>query len=156
MRSLALLPCFALVACTGGAPASPGGDGAADATVDGDDGGACLFCVDADDDAPLTVQVRDRLIQVCGQVDGCHGSNSGGMTISPNDPFKNIINVHSTEFPSMLRVAPGDPLNSYVYLKLRCAGGIDGGCMPGGGDAGGDPKVARIFHDWIEAGAPDD
>jgi hypothetical protein len=49
-------------------------------------------------------------------------------------------------------VAPGDPDHSYVYKKLACEGGIDGGCMPL--STGFDPKLALLFREWIEAGAP--
>jgi hypothetical protein len=154
MRLVALALPLALLACTGGAPGSPGGP---DATVESDlpDGGLCLFCADADEDAPLAVKVSERLVQVCGQITECHGSGAGGMSIAPDDPFKTIVNVTSSEAAPMLRVKPGDPLNSYVYIKLRCEGGIaGGGCMPGGGNAG-NPQIAQIFLEWIEAGAPD-
>ena len=53
----------------------------------------------------------------------------------------------------MKRVLPGDPANSYVYLKLACRGGIVGQCMPLT-NPGGRPDLAKLFHDWIEAGAP--
>jgi hypothetical protein len=63
-----------------------------------------------------------------------------------------MINVTCMEEPPLLRVRPGDPANSYVFRKLACEGGIEGGCMPL--SSGFDPKLAQLFHDWIEAGAP--
>jgi hypothetical protein len=53
----------------------------------------------------------------------------------------------------MKRVLPGDPAQSYVFIKLSCDGGIPDGfsCMPPGAP---EPRLARLFHDWIEAGAP--
>jgi hypothetical protein len=152
MRSVALALSLILVACTGGSGSIQ--DATTDATLDADDEVPCLFCADAEDDRPLAIRVEGKLVQVCGQVTECHGSGWGGMSISPADPLKTLVNVPSTEAPSMMRVAPGDPIHSYVYLKLRCDGGIVGGCMPGGGNTG-DPVLAQLFYDWIEAGAPD-
>ncbi len=42
------------------------------------------------------------------------------MGLSPSDPFGAMINVASTEMPSLKRVLPGDPEHSYVYLKVAC------------------------------------
>ncbi len=74
------------------------------------------------------------------------------MGLSPSDPFGAMINVASTEMPSLKRVLPGDPEHSYVYLKVACEGGIVNACMPL--SSGFDPRVKQMFHDWIEAGAP--
>jgi len=117
-------------------------------------GSRCLFCSDASaiDDAPLAVQVKGAIDQICANPEGCHGSGAGGMGLSPGYEFDSMINVQSTENPPMLRVFPGAPAQSYVYLKLACDGDIpEGGCMPLGSP---DPALARLFHDWIEAGAP--
>jgi hypothetical protein len=114
---------------------------------------ACLFvCGDAADDEPLALQVKGKIDQICSNVDGCHGAGAGMMGLTPGNEFLPMINVVSFEMKPMLRVAPGDPADSYVYKKLACEGGIEGGCMPL--STGFDPKLARLFHDWIEAGAP--
>jgi hypothetical protein len=107
--------------------------------------------MDASFDAPLALQVKGIIDVTCASGEtGCHLSGAANMPLSAGAEFDAMIGVVSSEMPPMLRVAPGDPLNSYVYLKLRCEGGIDGGCMPGGQP---DPFFARVFHDWIEAGA---
>jgi hypothetical protein len=135
-----------LCACS---PSNGGSDAAPDA---GDGGTACLFCSDATDDATLTVRVKGKIDQICANVDGCHGGGAP-MGLSPGGgEFDAMVNVTSSENPPMKRVLPGDPEHSYVYLKLWCDGGIDGGCMPL--STGPDPTLARLFHDWIEAGAP--
>jgi hypothetical protein len=82
------------------------------------------------------------------------GAVFGDLALSAGYEFSNIVNVPSTEMAPMLRVKPGDPENSYLYLKLRCEGGIMDACMPLG--AAPKPTFARVFHDWIEAGAPTD
>jgi hypothetical protein len=104
------------------------------------------------DAAPLALRVRGKIDQICANADGCHGQGAGGMGLSGGAEFDAMINVPSTERPPMLRVKPGDPLQSYVYLKLWCDGGIDGGCMPL--SSGSSAALAQLFHDWIEAGAP--
>jgi hypothetical protein len=111
------------------------------------------LCSDAGDDAPLALQVKSELDRVCAGVESCHGSGAGGMLLSPGHDFDALINVTSTENPPMKRVLPGDPAESYVLIKLACEGGIpDGGCMPLGAPT--DPELVRLFHDWIESGAP--
>ena len=113
----------------------------------------CLFCVDATTEASVEVQVRGTIDQICADVDGCHGEGAGGMGLTAGHEFDAMINVTSTENPPMKRVLPGDPAQSYVYIKLACEGGIvEGGCMPLASMP--DPGLARLFHDWIEAGAP--
>jgi hypothetical protein len=128
-----------------------------DATSDGaptdrlgtDDSLGCLTCpTDAVDEAPPAVRVKGIIDQVCSSVDGCHGSGAGGMGLSVGHEFATLIGAESSENPPMLRVAPGDPDHSYVYLKLQCNAF---GCMPPNGF---EPTYAQVFHDWIEAGAP--
>jgi hypothetical protein len=124
---------------------SDGGDDASDAGV------GCLLCSDATDDQPLALQVKGKIDQICSNTDGCHGQGQAGMTLGVGNEFAPMINVPSTEVPTLMRVLPGDPAQSYVYRKLACEGGIDGSCMPGSIP---DPHIAQLFHDWIEAGAP--
>jgi hypothetical protein len=141
------------VACSPSAGTSDVGsqpDAAPDATAD--EGVACLVCGDATEELPDWVRVQATIARVCSNSDDCHGSGAGGMGLSPGHEFATMIDVTSTEVPPMKRVLPGDPEHSYVYLKLACDGGIVGDCMPN--DATYDPELARLFHDWIEAGAP--
>jgi hypothetical protein len=127
------------------ASTSDAGDDASDA------GSGCLFCSDATDNQPLAVQVKGKIDQICSSTDGCHGSGAGGMTLSLGGEFTPLIDVPSSEVPTLERVKPGDPEQSYVYRKLACESGIVGSCMPGSMP---DPHIAKLFHDWIEAGAP--
>jgi hypothetical protein len=130
------------------------------ATNDADVGDAVTGCGlicpdDVEVDAPLAAQVKGRIDQICASPDGCH-SGGAPMSLSAGHEFDAMIGVPSTEAPGMLRVAPFDPLRSYVYIKLWCDGGIaDGGCMPlGQTRTRSAAQLAQLFHDWIEAGAP--
>lgn len=117
----------------------------------GSDGGSCFFaCLDVSVDAPLVVRVKN-ILQICANPDGCHGAGAGSLTIASGNEFSSLIDVPSSQMPSLYYVKPGDPAQSYLYLKVACEGGIDGDCMP---QRRPDPAIARIFHDWIEAGAP--
>ncbi|HEX3343641.1 MAG TPA: hypothetical protein VHS09_03670 [Polyangiaceae bacterium] len=150
MRIVAAVAALGLWGCSTTSPAvgAPRDAGA------GDEGVGCLFCSDATDDAPLAVQVKGKIDQICANVDGCHGESEGHMALNPGSEFDAMIDVESFENPPMKRVLPGDPLQSYVFLKLWCDGGLPDGsaCMPYGSPP--DPKLAQLFHDWIEAGAP--
>jgi hypothetical protein len=64
-----------------------------------------------------------------------------------------LIDVPSIERPDLFRVKPGDPMQSYLYLKVLGDGGIEGGRMPLG--FAYNPRIPAMFFDWIEAGAPD-
>jgi len=59
----------------------------------------------------------------------CHigGAAPEGLRLDAADSFNLLVGVPSTEVPSLLRVKPGDPDNSYIIQKLeghaagRCA-----------------------------------
>jgi hypothetical protein len=138
---------------------SQAGGGVA-STDAGDDAAApCLFC---DQDAstlepwlneslPLGTRMKS-LLGGCDSAEACHSAGSGGLVIlGGGKEFVNLIGVASTERPELLRVAPGDPAASYLWLKLRGDGGIDGSPMPSGNP---DPRRATLAWHWIEAGAP--
>jgi hypothetical protein len=122
-------------------------------TVDagGSDGAAllCLVCVDASFDAPLAVRVGGILGSCAG--DDSHNHGKGNLGISGANDFSHLMDARSWEMPTLYRVSPGDPAQSYVYRKVACEGGIDGDCMPQGYP---NPAIAKVFHDWIAAGAP--
>jgi hypothetical protein len=148
-------------ACTSGDPAQPTPpepDAArpSDAAPPVDANLPCFGCTDAgypDIDASLGRKAQLQL-DSCASNEGCHGAQPGiNLTyIAPNE-FDQLRNVPSIERPSLMRVLPGDPAQSYLYLKVVGDGGIDGGRMPLG--AAFDPRIPALFFEWIEAGAPD-
>jgi plastocyanin len=81
----------------------------------------------------------------------CHPPNQG-MDLRSGKAFASIVDVNSAEQPSLKRVKPSDPTNSYLYQKITGAPGIAGAQMP----FGGSPLTAaqmQLIHDWILAGA---
>lgn len=138
----------AATACSSSSPSAEPSDGGTDGSM----GEPCgLFCNDAAFDGPLWVQVKGELDQVCGSPDGCHGAGEANFGIHPGTEFSDMIDVTSTENPPMKRVVPGDPEHSYLYLKVACEGGIVDACMPLGNP---NAATAKLFLEWIEAGAP--
>lgn len=87
----------------------------------------------------------------------CH---SGGGAVLPGvmnltsgqASFDNLVNVTSLEVPGILRVAPGDPDNSYLIQKLEGSAAV-GGRMPAGSPNPLDPALIADIRQWITDGA---
>jgi hypothetical protein len=148
------IPALLLFAAGCTSAGAPGGDGQAEVEA-GQDAADCLAC-GVVPDASVATLVQSELQRTCTGVAGesyCHMLGAGGMFLSAGDDFLQIVDVPSTEAPSMVRVRPGSPAQSYLYLKLVGDGGIEGGRMPLGAPYNG--ALVELFYDWIEAGAPD-
>jgi len=87
---------------------------------------------------------------------GCHDpiGRQQGMVLKAPGAYTNVVGVPSTEMPSLPRIAPGDPTNSYLYRKIVGAG-ITGDRMPQGGPYLSDAQI-KLVRDWILRGAPND
>jgi hypothetical protein len=97
----------------------------------------------------------------------CHGSESGptgGMYLGADEEatYENIVNVPSNDVPTMMRVKPGDPANSFLQHKIDGDACTVAACsatcaelMPQGQDlmAVNDRLTVRA---WIAQGAPSD
>jgi len=89
----------------------------------------------------------------------CHdGSNPpggalpGSQNLTAGNSFSSLVNVASLEQPSILRVKPGDPDNSYIIQKLEGTPGISGSRMPFGGPFLDQATINKI-RSWIQDGA---
>jgi len=86
---------------------------------------------------------------------GCHSGDSPpqGLLLGENETYALLVNQPSGGVPSVLRVAPGDPDNSYLIQKLEGAAGIVGLQMPRN-----QPPLSQAVIDnirqWITLGAP--
>jgi hypothetical protein len=102
---------------------------------------------------------------------GCHGPDGpeAGMTlgghISAADIYANIVNVPSVHGGQFLRVKPGDPEHSWLYLKAAgmadsagCMASTTASCvtqpMPPTGDAKSSSADLQKLYNWIQSGAP--
>jgi len=75
-----------------------------------------------------------------------------GLQLDADHSYALLVGVASAEQPTVMRVAPGSPDNSYIIRKLQNTSGISGGQMPLGG-----PYLPQstidVIRQWITAGA---
>lgn len=108
--------------------------------------------------ASADLTVYDKVQSVfsnCTFSGGCHGSDNpqAGLRLSSGASFTNLVAVRSTEVPTMFRVNPGKPEESYLLQKIEQANPRVGGQMP----LGGPPLAVEhidLIRQWILAGAP--
>ena len=87
---------------------------------------------------------------------GCHTGAAApqGLRLDEDNSYGLLVDVASTEVPSILRVAPGDPDNSYLIQKLEGTASV-GEQMPFGGTPLPQASI-DVIRQWIIDGAIDD
>ena len=108
-----------------------------------------------DPSASFTRVQNEIFTPSCAHV-GCHGAigTQEGLLLAQGSAYAAIVGVPSREMPALVRVAPNDPANSYLYRKVTGAG-ITGERMPFGAPPLSDAQIA-LLRDWILRGAPND
>ncbi len=90
----------------------------------------------------------------------CHtsvGRNpAGGMMLTHAEAYDQIVNVPSRQRPGTMRIAPGDPDNSYLVHKIEGRPDIMGLRMPYSGVPFLTDGQILILRRWIAVGAPRD
>jgi hypothetical protein len=126
LATVAIAGFAAAVACSSSGGSAPPEDDAGAPTL-GSSGVAGFPA-----DASLAAQARYVLGGCTGGPEAaCHGPDVRSANLQLPDTIpSNLVDVASTEEPSLARVRPGDPEHSYLYLKLTGAPEIDGGRMP--------------------------
>jgi Bacterial Ig-like domain len=140
-RALIVAASLLIAACAGngegldanGRPLVPGGSGSVPLSADFDSIQANIFT------------------PICSV---CHiGSGAPeGLRLDAANSYNLLVGVPSTEVPSLLRVAPGDPDNSYIIQKLQGHAAV-GAQMPLGGPYLSADTIAFV-QQWITNGAP--
>jgi uncharacterized protein (TIGR03118 family) len=114
---------------------------------------------------PATVGPVVTLTQLQTQVftplcSGCHNGSQpaggplpGSQNLTAGHTFSNVVGVASIEQPTLMRVKPNDPDNSYLIHKVEGAAGISGAQMPFGGPPLSQDTIDQI-RSWIASGAP--
>jgi mono/diheme cytochrome c family protein len=86
----------------------------------------------------------------------CHGPDKkkAKLDLSAGESYKSLVNTASKEEPSILRVKPGDPEQSYLWLKLEHKTS-EGDGMPKGffGSRRLSQKDLDAIKAWIASGA---
>jgi hypothetical protein len=108
--------------------------------------------------------VRPIFERLCG---GCHtaGSPEGGMPlagqISSSEIVAKLVNVQAARGGQFKRVVPGNPNQSWLYLKvsgLASTAGCTGTCntqvMPPAGQVTLTEQELGVIRQWITSGAP--
>ena len=108
-----------------------------------------------DPTATFTRVQNEIFTPTCGAI-GCHDTlgHQEGQILTVGRAYANTVGVPSIQMPSLLRVAPNDPANSYLYRKIAGAG-ITGDRMLQGGPYLTDAQT-KLVRDWIRRGAPND
>jgi hypothetical protein len=85
----------------------------------------------------------------------CHigASAPEGLQLDADHSYNLLVGVPSAEQPSLLRVKPGDPDDSYMVHKIEGLPGIDGGQMPLG-ETPLPQATIDAMRQWITNGAP--
>ena len=92
----------------------------------------------------------------CTQCHNAVGSRFNGVDLTSAVAYNNLVNVASREKPGLLRVAPGDPDNSYLIHKVEGRPGIVGLRMPFSGPPFLTDGQILVIKRWIEMGAKND
>jgi hypothetical protein len=105
--------------------------------------------------ATFTRVQNEVFTPTCASI-GCHDAlgQQSQMILTPGRAYAMTVNVSSVEMPSLSRVQPNDPTNSYLYRKITGAG-ITGERMPLSLPPLSDDKI-KLVRDWIRRGAPND
>ena len=89
----------------------------------------------------------------------CHRSSSpaAALDLTPEQALHQLVGVPSVQAPDLLRVEPGQPENSYLFLKIAAGRqhldrGGRGRRMPLGAPPLPPPAIQHI-ENWIRAGA---
>ncbi len=108
-----------------------------------------------DPNATFTRVQNEIFTPSCAQA-GCHDliGQQSQLVLSAGRGYMNTVSVPSVEMPQLMRVAPGDPANSYLYRKLTGTG-ITGERMPLQQPPLSASQI-RLVRDWIRRGAPND
>lgn len=109
--------------------------------------------MEAPEPGTLAQLQRDIFSPICAQ---CHigvDAPEGLRLDSEQNSYDSLVNQPSSQQPSVLRVAPGEPDQSYIVHKIEGRSGIDGGRMPLGMTPLSDTRIAQV-RDWISRGAP--
>lgn len=89
---------------------------------------------------------------------GCHDASASAtqanLILTAGQSHASLVGVAS-EKSALLRVAAGDPANSFLVKKLKNPSGSEGLRMPQGSPALSAAKIAAI-EEWITAGAAND
>lgn len=105
---------------------------------------------------PVFSEIQSAVFTPTCATAGCHAGAAApqGLRLDETSSYGLLVNVPSSEVPSILRVAPGDPDGSFLVQKL------EGTAAAGARMPLGRPPLAQstvdVIRQWIIEGALDD
>ncbi len=96
--------------------------------------------------------VQENVFNISCALSGCHNGTTF-PNLSSGQAYASIVDAASSQ--GLKLIAPGDPDNSYLYIKITAGPNIQGQRMPRGGTPLPTTTVDAI-RDWIERGAQND
>ena len=103
--------------------------------------------------APSFTEVRDEVLYPSCSFSQCHGSGAGYFSITEDMTAAELRDVPSNQIPEMMRVAPGEPDQSYLIWKMEGHADIQGTEMPPPPSEPISDERIQLVRDWIAAGA---
>jgi CHRD domain/Bacterial Ig domain len=101
-------------------------------------------------------EIQTQVLNVSCATAGCHSGLTppAGLDLSTavSSPYTRLVNATSVEVPSLRRIVPLDPNNSYLIQKIEGTAAV-GQRMPLGGPFLDATTISRI-RAWVSAGAP--
>jgi hypothetical protein len=107
-------------------------------------------------DVATFIRVQNEVfLQTCATA-GCHDTitRQAALDLSAGQAYVQIVNIASVQIPSLMRIAPNDPGNSYLFQKISSSSPAAGLRMPSGAILA-DSQI-NLVRDWILRGAPND
>lgn len=105
---------------------------------------------------PVFSEIQSNVFTSTCATAGCHAGAGApqGLRLDAANSYGLLVNVPSSEVPSVLRVAPGDPDGSYLIRKLEGTAAV-GERMPLGRQPLAQATI-DVIRQWIADGAIDD
>jgi hypothetical protein len=99
-------------------------------------------------------QVQSSVLTPSCALSGCHGDAGApfGLILSAGEAYGNLVGVAAAELPAYQRVDPGNPDDSYLFMKINDDPRIQGDAMPPQGTRLSSQRV-QLIQDWIAQGA---
>jgi hypothetical protein len=154
-----------------GLPNGPAPDARTSDALPGD---APFYAVCLADNSPTFANIESHLFAVsCAVGSNCHSTaevalRGGGQLDLEGDVYVHLLGADGVGAPAnneegsrrdLVRVKPGDPDNSLLFIKLRITNNTDrtyGSGMPYPTPGSVCPSTTALIRNWIAQGAPND
>jgi hypothetical protein len=145
IRILSTSLVFALAACGGDS-----GTGPDDMDPSGNGGGGTTTRV-VKANPSFGSDIQEIFTRKGCAASSCHGASAqAGLSLTTGNAYGNLVSVTATQ-SALFRVAPGDPANSYLVMKVEGSAAF-GARMPLGGSALDNIDIQNLKN-WISSGA---